>query len=133
MQIKHFLLIMFAAVAFAASPTLVNRTGQVVVPSGNASFGGPYEVNWQAVPATLTAVTATTAHITGLCFYNSTGGAIVMTVQTGDASPLPLPLSGSLAAGASACFSFSQGLRSNGGFSVQAGSTGVYYTAVFTN
>jgi hypothetical protein len=116
-----------------ASPTIIDRTGGRILPTGPASNGGPLETSWQAVPTTLTDVATRTSHVTGYCLFNSTAGSITMTVQTKDSVPLPMPLSGALAAGTSACFVFEQGLRVNGGFSIQAGATGVYYGTVFTN
>lgn len=132
MRLKHFLLILLSGVAFAAPPTLVNRTGKSIIPSGNGMYGGPYEIYYQAVPQTLTSVTAADAHIVSYCFVNSTSGALTLTVQTNDASPLPLPLSGSLAANTSACFVLN-GLLSKGGFSVESSGSGMLYYAQFTN
>lgn len=122
----------FACCLNAASPTLVNRTGQVVSPSGNSSFGGPYEIYWQAVPQTLTDVATADAHILAYCFFNSTAGTLTLTVQTKDGSPLPLPLSGPLSAGTTACLTLN-GLLSKGGFSVQSSGPAMYYTVQFTN
>lgn len=115
-----------------ASPTLINRTGKAVSPSGNGMYGGPYEIYWQAVPTSLTDVATADAHILSYCFYNSTGGALTLTIQTKDGSPLPLPLSGSLGAGITACLTLN-GLLSKNGFSVQSSGGSMYYTVQFTN
>lgn len=122
-----------AASLAAQSPTIVNMGGRPVLPTGTSPFGGPFEFKWQALPASLTDVATSTAHITGYCFYNSNVAARTLTIQTKDAAPLPLPLSGSLAAATTVCFTFEQGLLVNGGFSVQASATGVYYYAKWTN
>lgn len=116
----------------AAAPTLINRTGKPVSPSGNGMYGGPYEFYYQAVPQTLTDVATADVHILSYCFYNSTGGALTLTVQTKDVSPLALPLSGSLAATTVACLTMN-GLLSKGGFSVQSSGAGMLYYAQFTN
>ncbi len=127
------LLMCVGMAAFAQSPTLVNRTGQVVIPTGNAAFGGPYEIYWQAVPTSLTDVSTRDAHLASYCFHNSSGGALTITIQTKDGSPLALPLSGSsLAAGADACLVLN-GLLSKGGFSVQSSGSGMLYYVQFTN
>lgn len=131
---RAFIVLLAMATALAAqSPTIVNMGGRPVLPTGTSPFGGPFEFKWQALPTSLTDVATATAHITGYCFYNSNVAARTLTIQTKDGSPLPLPLSGSLAAATTVCFTFDQGLLVNGGFSVQASATGVYYYAKFTN
>jgi hypothetical protein len=119
---------LFAVVAlWAQSPTIVNR-----VSSGKA-LGGPYEVYWQAVPTTLTALDTRDSRLQGYCVANSTAGALTFTIQTRDATPLPLPLSGSVAANSSTCLNIPFSVLSKGGFSVQASAAGLYYTVVWTH
>lgn len=132
MRLKHFAVVLLATGLFGASPTLINRTGKVVSPSGNGMYGGPYEIYWQVVPQTLTDVATADVHILTYCFFNSSGGALTLTVQTKDVSPLPLPLSGSLAAGTTACMVLN-GLLSKGGFSVQSSGAAMYYYTQVTN
>jgi hypothetical protein len=104
-------------------------------PQSGASFrfGGPYEIPYKAVPTTLTDLSTRDSHIIGYCFYNSTGGTVTLTVQTKDATPVPLPLSGPITSGVSVCFNAAWGILSKGGWSVQASGTGVFYHGVWTN
>ena len=147
MKIRNLLIAAISSIALAAllqvslplladNPveTSTSRNSQWPPQSGTAySFGGPYEVAWKAVPTTLTDLDTRTIHLLGYCVYNTTAGTLTMTIQTKDASPLPLPLSGPLAAGTSACFSFAAGLKSTGGASLSTTSTGVYYSAIWTH
>lgn len=96
-------------------------------------FGGPYEIPWKAVPTSLTDISAQSSHIIGYCFYNSTGGSLTLTVQTKDGTPRPLPLSGPIASGISVCFNAPFGILTTGGWSVQAGGSGVFYSATWTH
>lgn len=123
---------------FAQTPAVNNRNGQWPPYTGSGfSFGGPFEVAYQQTPTSLTALTSKDAHIIGYCVSNSTGGSITFTIQTRDASPLPLPLTGVIAAlgtaGSSACFNSPFGVLSKGGISVQASATGLYFNLVWTN
>lgn len=117
-----------------ASPTLLNRNGKwPPFTMGGASFGGPWDFVYQAVPTALTDVSTVTSHIVGLVVYNPTGGALTFTIQTKDASPLALPLSGSIAAAGFSIVDIPFGLLCNGGFSVQGSGAGLLYSAVFTH
>jgi hypothetical protein len=98
-----------------------------------AAYGGPYEIPWQAVPTTLTALDTRDVHLIGYCVSNNTGASLVFTIQTKDGSPLPLPLSGTVAANTAVCNNSPFGLLAKGGFSVQAGGTGLYYQVVWTH
>jgi hypothetical protein len=136
----HLLLtavVLVAAVTLLATnpvETSTSRNSQWPPQAGAAyNFGGPYEVAYKAVPTTLTDLDTQTIHLLGYCFYNSTAGALTITIQTKDASPLPLPLSGALAAGGVACFSFPAGLKSTGGASLSTTTSGMYYHAVWTH
>lgn len=128
--------LVLAGLLWAVNPvaTSVSRDAQWPPQAGSSyRFGGPFEVYWQAVPTTLTDLSTRDAHIIGYCFYNSTGGSITLTLQTKDASPLPLPVSGPIAAGISVCSNAPFGILSKGGWSVQASGAGVLYNAVWTN
>jgi hypothetical protein len=127
---KHFVLLMFLALGLpllAQSPTVITRMDWA------RAYGGPYEVYYQAVPTSLTDVDTRDAHLLGYCVSNSTTGALTFTIQTKDASPLPLPLTGSITANTAVCNNTPFGLLSKGGFSVQAGGAGLYYQAVWTH
>ena len=127
---KHFLFLLFGMALFpllAQSPTVINRT------HWPSSYGGPYEVYWQAVPTSLTALDTRDSHLLGYCVSNSTSGALTFTIQSKDASPLPLPLTGSIAANTAVCNNSPFGLLTKGGFSVQASGAGLYYQAVWTH
>ena len=127
-------LAIFVAALWSQSPTVVNRNGHWPPNSGVAySYGGPFEIYYQALPTTLTDVDTRDMRILSYCFYNSTGGSLPLTIQTKDTSPLPLPLSGSLAATTSVCFGSATGVLSKGGMSVSTTATGVYYSAVWTH
>jgi hypothetical protein len=97
------------------------------------AYGGPYDVYYQAVPTTLTVVDAATSHLLGYCVSNTTGSAVTFTIETGDASPLTLPLTGSISANTQVCANLPWGLLTNGGFAVQAGSTGMLWQATWTH
>lgn len=129
----YLLAVGLCACLFAASPTIINRNGQWP-PQGNSfGFGGPMEIRYQAIPLTLTDVAAKDARIISVTVFNNTAGALTLTLQTKDASPLPLPLNGSIPANASVSFNIPTGLLSTGGFSVQSSGAGLYYSAVWTN
>ena len=118
------------ALTFAPPHLLAQTVTRLDFPK---SYGGPYEVAYQAVPTSLTAPDTRDVHLLGYCVLNSTGSAVTFTIQTKDATPLPLPLSGSIAANSSACNNTPFGLLSKGGFSVQASAAGLYYQAVWTH
>jgi hypothetical protein len=135
---KMMLTLALAGLLFAASPTAINRNAQWPPQAGSQyGFGGPFEIYWQVVPQTLTDVcsgaTCGDVHLIAVTFYNSGASAATITFQTKDASPLPLPLSGSIAAGTSVSWNQPAGLLSKGGFSIEASASGVYYSAVWTN
>src|SRR4051812_31103802 len=91
-----------AAIMWSASETVISRGSQWPPQAGSSySFGGPYEIYYKAIPTSLTDLDTRDSRIIGYCIYNPTGGSITVTFQTKDASPLPLPLSGPLAAGVS--------------------------------
>jgi hypothetical protein len=123
----------------AANPVfggVVNRTAQWPPQAGPSyGFGGPFELLWQAVPTTLTDLSSSTGniHIIGMTVCNFTGGAIVLTWQTKDASPLSLPLAGSIAANTCVDWNRPSGLGSTGGASMSAASTGLSVGVVWTN
>ena len=128
---------LFGAMALMAQnpvETSARRSSQWPPQAGGSStYGGMYKVAWKAVPTTLTDLDTQTMIVSGYCFYNSTGGSLTLTIQTKDATSLPLPLSGPLAAGTSACFSFAPGLEATGGVSISTTATGVYYTAIWSH
>lgn len=129
-------LIAAAGLLWAVNPVFTTYSRDSTWPPQAGSsyrFGGPYEIYWQAVPTSLTDFDTKDSHIIGYCFYNSTGGNVTLTIQTKDASPLPLPVSGPIAAGVSVCSNAPFGLLSKGGWSVQAGGAGVYMSAVWTH
>jgi hypothetical protein len=113
--------------ALPQTPAVVNRFGSA------KALGGPYEIYWQAVPTTLTALDTRDMRLQGYCVVNSTGSALTFTIQTRDSTPLPLPLSGSIAANSSTCLNIPFGLLSKGGVSVQASGAGLYHTVVWTH
>jgi hypothetical protein len=130
--LKHLSFLVFGALAaltlaFAQSPTVLNRT------NWPKDYGGPYEVYYQAVPTALTALDTRDVRLLGVCVSNSTAGALTFTIQTKDASPLPLPFTGSIAANSAVCNNTPFGLLSKGGFSVQASGAGLYYQVVWTH
>ena len=128
--------LLLAVLAWATNPvfTTVNRNAQWPPQAGTSyGFGGPYEVYWQAVPTTLTDLSVRDAHIIGYCIYNPTAGVITITVQTKDASPLALPLSGPMAAATVACNNAPYGILSKGGWSIQGGGAGALFSASWTN
>lgn len=125
-----------AALLWAVNPvfTTVNRDATWPPQAGSSyKFGGPYEIYWQAVPTALTDFDTRDVHIIGYCFYNPTGGSITLTIQTKDASPLALPLSGPIATGISVCTNAPFGILSKGGWSAQAGGAGALMSAVWTH
>lgn len=128
--------LLVVSVAWAASFTPITRNSGWPPQAGTAyKFGGPYEIYWQAVPTSLKDMDSCACdnHIISYAFYNPTGGAITLTVQTKDASPLALPGSGSLAAGQSVLFNIPGGLLVKGGWSVQASGPGVLFSGVWTH
>ena len=138
MKFRTFALLLVAvALLIAGNPvaTSINRNAQWPPQGTHFSYGGPFEVAWQAVPTSLTDLDSYVgnARLLGYCIYNPSGGAITFIIQTKDTSPLALPMSGSVAAGTSACFNAPFGLLSTGGVSVQAGGAGMYYSAVWTH
>jgi hypothetical protein len=121
-----------------ANPVLTSkdRTGKWPPQAGSSySFGGPFEIYYQAVPTSLTDVDSYVGdnRIISYAFFNSTGGALTLTVQTKDGSPLPLPGNGSLAAGTSVLFNIPAGMLVKNGWSIQASGSGVYVSAVWTH
>lgn len=136
---KRFLIVLAGLGAVAiAQVTVLNRTANWPPYSGASySLGGPYEVAYQAVPTSLTAIDTRSSHFIGYCVSNSSGGALTFTIQTKDGSPLPLPITGSIPAlgspGSSVCFNAPFGLLSTGGFSVQASGAGLYWAAAWTH
>ena len=121
------LLLGLGAPLVAQSPTVVTRM------DWSKAYGGPYEIYYQAVPTSSTTVDSRDSRLLGYCVFNNSGISISFTIQTGDNTPLPLPLTGALAAGTSACNNSPFGLLSKSGFSVQASATGLYYQAVWTH
>jgi hypothetical protein len=118
----------------AAPPTVINRTGRPASPTmAQFANGGPFEIYWQAVPTSLSDVATVDTHLLSVTVSNTTGGALTFTFQTKDASPLALPLSGSIPANTAVNFNIPAGLLSKGGMSVQASSTGLLYSLVWTN
>jgi len=131
-SIKHFVVIMFALVAAgvplgAASPAVVTRM------DWPRSYGGPYEVYYQAVPTALTDVDTRDVRLLGYCVFNNTAGALTFTIQTKDASALALPLTGPVPANTAVCNNSPFGMLSKGGFSVQASGAGLFYGVVWTH
>jgi hypothetical protein len=129
-------LLLVMATLLWANPLItgvVSRNAQWPPQGSNYSFGGPYEIAWQAVPTSVTVLSTRDTHIIGYCFYNSTGGNLSLTIITKDASPLPLPVSGPIAAGVSVCNNAPYGILSKGGWSVSASGTGVYFSAMWSN
>lgn len=118
---------LLAMIVFAASPTVLTRT------HWPTAYGGPYDVYYQAVPTSLTALDTRDVRLLGVCVYNSTSGALTFTIQTKDASPLALPLTGSIAANTTVCNNTPWGLLSTGGFSVQASGSGLLYQVTWTH
>lgn len=117
-----------------ASPTIVNRNGKwPPFTVGGAAFGGPFEIRWAAAPTALTDVDVVDSRIIGVAVLNSSGGALTFTLQTKDASPIALPTTGSLAAGASVIFNIPFGILSTAGFSVQASGAGLLYSVTWTH
>ena len=111
-----------------------NTVGCIVTRSAwPQAYGGPFEVYWQAVPTSLTVVDANSSHILGACVSNTSGSSINFTLETNDASPLALPLMGSIPANSQVCSNSPFGLLTNGGFSVTATSTGLTYEVVWTH
>lgn len=109
-------------------------TGCIATRSGwPQAYGGPYDVYYQPVPTSLTTVDALTSHILGYCVSNTTGGALVFTIQTGDGTPLPLPVTGSIAANTGFCNNTPWGMLSNAGFAVQASGSGLLYQVTWTH
>lgn len=125
----------FVIAGFAASLTSVNRNGGWPPQGKSFNFGGPFEIYYQQVPTTLKDVDSYSGdnRIIQYEFYNSTVGAVTLTVQTKDASPLPLPGNGSIAAGQTVIFNLPAGRLVKNGWSVQASGTGVFFSAVWTH
>ena len=97
------------------------------------SGGGPYEIYWQAMPTSLTDMDTRDSRLTGFVAYNSTGAPITLTLQTKDATPIPLAFSGALAAGVTLVANSPFEMLCKGGWSVQASATGVYFGAVWSH
>lgn len=115
-----------------ASPTVITRLGWLGTEQ-NYAYGGPFEIYYQAVPTALTDVDTRDSRLLGYSIANTTAGALTFTIQTKDASPLALPLGGSIAANSSAFVSIPFGMLSKGGFSVQASGGGLLYSVVWTH
>jgi hypothetical protein len=111
--------------AVAQSPTVITRTNWAT------SYGGPYEIYYQAVPTSSTNLDSRDVHLLGYCVYNNTGGSLTFTIQSRDGSPLPLPVTGAIGAGSSACNNSPFGILVKGGFSVVASGSGLYYQVVW--
>jgi hypothetical protein len=128
-SIKHLVVVLFllAVPLMAQSPKVITRSGWSI------NYGGPYEIYYQAVPTALTDLDTRDSRLIGYCVYNNTAGPLTFTIQTKDASPVPLPLTGSLAVGTAACNNTPFGLLSKGGFSVQASGAGLYYGVIWTH
>jgi hypothetical protein len=137
MKSPRFLLALFLILASSLWPVTlpsVSRDSTWPPQAGSSyKFGGPYEVPWQAVPTSLSDLSTRDSHIIGYCFYNSTGGSLTLTIQTKDATPLPLPISGPITSGTSVCSNAPFGILSKGGWSVQASGAGILFNAVWTN
>ena len=127
---KHLRLIPVALLFLAGIATAQTVVTRMDWPR---AYGGAYEVYWQAVPTSLTAIDTKDSRLIGWCVSNTTGSGIVFTMQTKDASPLALPLNGTIAANTSTCNNTPFGLLSKGGFSVQAGGAGLLFGAVWTH
>lgn len=109
------------AVTLAIAGALV--AANIITPTGRTDY-------WKQAPTTLTSLVAVDSRIISVTFYNSTAGALTVTFQTNDASPLALPLSGSLAANTTVSLNIPAGLLCKAGFSLTA-PTGVYYSIVW--
>lgn len=96
------------------------------------AYGGPYDVYLQPTPTSLTTIDAATSHILGICVENTTGGALTFTFQSGDASPVPIPPNGSIAANTQVCSNTPWGLLVNKGFAV-SGPTGLSWQGTWTH
>ncbi len=118
-----------------ASPTIIDRTGGRLMPSGPASFGGPLETWSQAVPTSPTDITGSTAHILGLWVHNPVGGSsITLTFKDKQGTPQPLPLDGQvITAGSDVVFNAPFGILAQGGMTISASGAGLSYEVVFTH
>ncbi len=125
----------FVFVAFAASPTIIDRTGGRLLPTGAASYGGPYELPSQAVPTSATDITTSTAHILGLWVHNPTGGSsITLTFKDKQGTPQALPLDGQvITAAQDVVFNAPFGILAQGGMTISASGAGLSYVVVFTH
>jgi hypothetical protein len=131
---KRFLWMLAIVAVAQAAITVQNRTANWPPQSGTSfAFGGPFDIFYQAVPTTLTALDTKDCHIIEVTVYNSTGSPITFTMQTGDASPLAMPLTGSVAANTSVSFNIPGGLLVKSGFSVQASGSGLNFHATWTH
>jgi hypothetical protein len=120
---------------FAVSPTLISRSGRPITPSGASTFGGPWEINAQAVPTSATDVAAVTSHIVGMWIHNPTGGSsITLTFKDKQGTPQPLPLDGQvITAGQDVVFNAPFGVLASGGMTITASGAGLTYSIVFTH
>jgi len=128
--------LIFSPRMWAAALTSSSRNSGWPPQAGTAyKFGGPYEIYYQQVPTSQKDVDSYTGdnRILSYEFYNSTGGSLTLTVQTKDASPLPLPGNGTITAGQSVLFNIPAGRLVKNGWTVQASGTGVYMSAVWTH
>ncbi len=131
---KRFLWMLAIVAVAQAAITVQNRTANWPPQSGTSfAFGGPFDFYYQAVPTTLTAIDTNDSHIIEVTVVNTTGSALTFTLQTGDATPLALPLSGSVAANTSVSFNVPAGILVKGGFSAQASGTGLCFHITWTH
>src|SRR5690242_18830720 len=90
-RMKHFAVLLFGVLGL---PMLPQSPGAVTRMHWPNAYGGPYEVYYQAVPTSLTDLDRRDSRLIVYYISNSTAGALTFTIQTKDASPLPLPLTG---------------------------------------
>ncbi len=123
-----------ALCGLAVAALLCAQTASVVTRQGfPQAYGGPYDVYYVALPTTLTSVDARASHILEYCVFNNSGSSITLTIQTQDATPLPLPYTGSIATGVTYCFTAGDiGMPVNG-WSIKGSATGAYYSATWTH
>jgi|ERR1039458_1729143 hypothetical protein len=128
---KHLrILALFGALAVAALPSAAQTAAcNTATPPVCTMFApsNPSQIKPQAVPTSPTAVTSKDAYISMLTFNNTSGGALVVTIVDGQASPIAVPGSGaSIAAGTSYIIAFpAPGYWCPGGFTVSTTSTGM--------
>jgi len=133
--LSAFLCSLVVQPANPASPTIIDRTGGRLLPTGSASFGGPLETFSQAVPTSATDITASTAHILGVWIHNPTGGSsVTLTFKDKQGTPQPLPLDGQvIAAAQDVVFNAPFGVLAQGGMTISASGAGLSYEVVFTH